>query len=143
MNHHIKGNIFGGQHNIEEQEKTVVVEDKANKTDVVKSYNDLLAKKKKEEDQAKINKYLSIILERSGRLKSQGDKAVDRFGKTGDYYVDVWQAIKSESPVFLEGNKNKQARLLELLAGGDSETADSEEVQKTLYNEFPEIADWT
>lgn len=149
MTHHSHG-IFGSK---KEKEKEIVIEDKAPEPEkeqdptkqphIIKSYNDLLLRKKKEEEQQKIDQYLKVILERANRLKVQGDTAADRLGKTGDYYSDVWQAIKSESPAFLHGDKAKHCELLELLASDDSETTSNEIIMQELYEHFPEIADWT
>lgn len=110
---------------------------------VIDSYEGLMKKKEQEEMLKRMKEYLKTIKVRQGRLGAQGKRAMDRLGKTSQFYKDVWQAVKSESPAFLNADKEKQCRLLELLAAPASEETDHKIIMGKLREEFPEILEWS
>lgn len=111
--------------------------------EIIDSYEKLLIKKEQEETRKELDRFMNQIKLRAGRLRAQGKKAQDKYGKTSQYYTDIWNAIKSESPSFLGANLYKQHRLLELLVSEYDDRRKPEEVIRDLAIEFPEIIDWS
>lgn len=110
---------------------------------IITSYEDLIKKHEIDDKLKDIKKWVNKLGEKCVQMHSQSYKdpgAVDRLRKGPQFYRDIVENMRNNPDIFLNGDIDRQHRLLQLLASPEYDTKEPLGIIEELEKDFRNIA---